>query len=430
MFIVLVEAALWPLRSRRAIHVTLALWATLMGAVVHAQPALSFDHALRLAQDRSRQLAAQDYATAAARDLAIAAGQLPDPTLTAGINNLPINGPDRFSLTRDFMTMRSIGVMQQFTRGDKREARAARYEREAEAAQVGRTLTLANLQRDTALAWLDLYYQQRIRDALIAQRDEARLQIEAADAAYRGGRGSHADVFAARTAVAQIEDRIAQADRQVATASNRLARWVGAAANQPLGAAPNTDVLSLDWARLEDHVSHHPQLELLLRQEQVARAEAEIAQTNKRSDWSAELMYSQRGPAYSNMVSINFSIPWQLDRGNRQDRELAAKLAVIDQMQAQREEATREHVTDVRGWLLQWQSNRDRLVRFDSSIVPLSAEHTHAALAAYRGGNATLSAVLEARRMEIDTVLEHIRLEMEIAGAWVQLEYLIPARRN
>ena len=404
-----------------------ALWLTFATSVVYAQPVLTFDHALRLAQDRSRQLVAQDYAATSAREMAVATAQLPDPALTAGINNLPINGPDRFSLTRDFMTMRSIGVLQQFTRGDKREARAARFDREAEAAQAGRTFALANLQRDTALAWLDRYYQERIRDALTAQRDEARLQVEAADAAYRGGRGSHPDVFSARMVVAQIEDRIVQADRQVATASNRLARWVGDAANRPLGAAPNTDVFSVDWARLEDHISHHPQLELLLRQEQVARAEVEIAQTNKRSDWSAELTYSQRGPAYSNMISVNFSIPWQLDRGNRQDRELAAKLAVIDQLQAQREEATREHVSDVRSWLLQWHGNRDRLLRYDGSIVPLSAERTRAALAAYRGGSGSLSAVLEARRMEIDTVLEHIRLETEIAAVWTQLEYLIPA---
>ena len=400
---------------------------TFVISAVYAQPALTFDQALRLAQDRSRQLVAQDYAAASAREMAVAAAQLPDPTLTAGINNLPVTGADRFSLTRDFMTMRSIGVMQQLTRSDKREARAARFAREAEATQIGRTFALANLQRDTALAWLDRYYQERIRDALTAQRDEARLQVDAADAAYRGGRGSHPDVFSARMVVAQIEDRIVQADRQVAIANNRLARWVGDAANQPLGAAPNTDVFSVDWAKLEDHVLHHPQLELLLRQEQVARAEVEIAQANKRSDWSAELMYSQRGPAYSNMISVNFSIPWQFDRGNRQDRELAAKLAVIDQLQAQREEATREHVSDVRSWLLQWHSNRDRLLRYDSSIVPLSAERTRAALAAYRGGSGSLSAVLEARRMEIDTVLEHIRLETEIAAVWAQLEYLIPA---
>ena len=33
-------------------------------------------------------------------------------------------------------------------------------------------------------------------------------------------------------------------------------------------------------------------------------------------------MYSQRGPAYSNMVSLNVSLPLPWDRKNRQDREL------------------------------------------------------------------------------------------------------------
>ncbi len=426
MFSVSVHAAPRGSSQRYALALMFALCAAFASAVA-APPVLTLDQALRVAQERSRQLVAQDYAATSAREMAVAAAQLPDPTLTAGINNLPINGADRFSLTRDFMTMRSIGVMQQFTRGDKRDARAARFEREAESAESGRTLALANLQRDAALAWLDRYYQERVRALLQTQRDEARLQIEAADAAYRGGRGAQADVFAARTAVAQIEDRISQADRQVATATSRLARWVGEAASQPLAAAPNTEVFSVDWSRLDDHVSHHPQIEVMIKQEQVARAEAEIAQANKRSDWSAELMYSQRGPAFSNMISLNFSIPWQLDRKNRQDRELGAKLALIDQLQAQREEATREHVADARTWLQQWQSNRDRLARYDNSLLPLSAERTRAALAGYRGGGASLGAVLEARRMEIDTRLERVRLEMETAGLWAQLEYLIPA---
>jgi hypothetical protein len=40
---------------------------------------------------------AQDATASAARDMAVAAGQRPDPVLKLGINNLPVNGPDRFS---------------------------------------------------------------------------------------------------------------------------------------------------------------------------------------------------------------------------------------------------------------------------------------------------------------------------------------------
>jgi outer membrane protein TolC len=407
----------------------LAPWALAMTcwmpSVAAAQaPALTLEHALQLAQQRSRQLSAQDAAATAAREMAVAAGQLPDPTLKAGINNLPVDGPDRFSLSRDFMTMRSVGVMQELTRADKRRARADRFEREAELASAARNAALAALRRDTAQAWLERHFQQRVRELLQAQRQEAALQVEAAEAGFRGGRGAQADVFAARTAVAQIDERLKQADQQVAVATTRLARWVGDAARQPLGMPP---ALSLpDAAALDARLVHHPELALMARQEAVARAEADIAERNRSADWSVELMFSQRGSAYSNMVSVNVSVPLQWDRKNRQDRDLAARLALVDQARAQREEAERVHAAEVRGWIEDWRGRRDRLAHYDSALLPLAGQRTQAALAGYRGGSGPLAAVLEARRMEIDLRIERLRLEMETAALWAQLEYLIP----
>jgi outer membrane protein TolC len=402
----------------------------LAASVAQAATALSLDDALALAQERSRALAAQGAAAIAAREMSAAAAQLPDPTLKAGINNLPIDGPDRFSLTRDFMTMRSIGVMQEFTREDKRRARSARFEREADAAEAGKALALATLRRDTAMAWLDRHFAERMRELLRVQRDEAALQIEAAEAAYRGGRGTQADVFAARSAVAQIDDRIRQAEAQVTTATTRLARWVGAVSDQTLGAAPSLDKPRIADADLESLLAHHPEIEVMSRQEAVALAEAEIARSNKRSDWSVEVMVSRRGSAYSNMVSLNVSVPLQWDPKNRQDREVAAKVALAEQMRAQREEATREHIAQTRAWLQQWRSARDRISQYDAALIPLAAERTRAAAAAYRGGGTALASVLEARRMEIDQRMERVRLEMEAAGLWAHLEYLIPAQHQ
>ena len=408
----------------------LALGIAIVSVNGYAQQALSLDRALQLAKGRSHQLTAQDTAAKASREMGIAAGQLPDPTLKLGINNLPINGPDQFNLTNDFMTMRSVGVMQEITRGDKRKARSARFNREAEVAEAGRAVALANLRRDTAMAWLDRYYQERMLDVLRTQRAEAGLQIEAADAAYRGGRGTQADVFAARSMVAQIDDRIRQTEKQIGTAKIKLARWVGDDASQALGTPPSLEAIHLDLASLENQLAHHPQITLMGKQEEVARADADVAQSNKRADWSVELMYSQRGPAYSNMVSVNVSVPLQWDQKNRQNRELSAKLAVAEQMRAQREEATREYVADTRMWLQEWQSNRERLAHYDSDLIPLSLERTRAAIAAYRGGSGQLTSVLEARRMEIDTRMDRLRLAMETAALWAQLEYLIPAEHQ
>jgi outer membrane protein TolC len=413
--------------SRPLIATALLLVATAPLRAQDASASLTLDEALRLAAEGSQQLVAQEAAAAAARDLAVAAGEGPDPTLTAGINNLPINGPDAFSLTNDFMTMRSIGLMRELTREDKRDARAARFEREAEAADIERSLAFANLRRDTALAWLDRYYRERMREVLATQRTEAALQVDAADIAYRSRLGSQSDVFAARSAVVQIDDRIAEAERDVEIATIRLARWIGDAADRPLAEPPVTEVVAVNAADLETELAHHPMIAMLAKREEVARAEAEVARANKRPDWSVAFMYSLRGSDYSDMISVNVSRPVQWRQNRRQDRELAAQLALAQQMRAERDEETRAHRAEALELLHAWQRNRERLERYTSALIPLAGERTRAAIAAYRSGTGTLEAVLGARMGEIAARLDELALEWETVQFWAELNYLIPS---
>lgn len=389
--------------------------------------ALSFDEALRIAADRSQQLVAERAAATAARELSVSAGQAPDPVLTAGIDNLPVTGDEAFSLTRDFMTMRSIGVARELTHGDKRRARSERFTREAEAAEAAGTLALADLQRGTALAWLERSYQDRARGVLLEQREQAALQIDAADVAFRSGLGSQVDVLAARLSVAKIDDRIVTNARDVEVATVELARWVGADASRPLGEAPPIDNVAVHGGDLEAALAHHPEIALMTKQEEVARAEAAVARAEKRSDWTVELEYSQRGPDYSNMMSVNFSKPLQWRERNRQDRDVAAKLALADRARAEREEAVREHVADAAALLAKWNGNHERLARYAATLVPLANARTLAATAAYRGGRGTLGAVLDARVAEVDTRLEQLILESETAAFWAELTFLVPA---
>ncbi len=386
---------------------------------------LSLDEAIRHATARSRQLDAHNAAAAAARERAVAAGQPANPVLKIGINNLPVTGADRYRLTPDFMTMRSVGVMQEITRADKLKSRAGRFEREADAALAGSAVALAQLRRDTALAWLDLLYQQRMAALLRGLLAESALQVTATDTAYSVGRGSQADSFVARSAVAHIEDRLHQSGLLVAAATTRLERWVGSSAHQTLGAAPPLAVTQLDSGTLEAHLEHHPKIQLMMRLEALAQAEVQVAQTARLSDWSVELMFSQRGPAYSNMLSVNLSIPLQWDQKNRQDREVAARLALLEQLRAEREEASRDHLAQARAWLQQWRGNQRRMENYDATLVPLAAQRTQASIAAYRGGGGTLLAALQARQAEIDVQLDRLKLEMETSSLWAQLEYLL-----
>lgn len=405
------------------IAVVIAMWVVLSAA----QTPLTLHDAQRRAVERSRAVAAKDAAISASREMAVAAAQLPDPMAKLQLNNLPINGEDRFSLTRDFMTMRSIGVMQEFTRAEKRQARAERFERDAEKSLAERTANVATIQRDTAIAWLDRYYAQAMLDVVGEQSRQAHLEIEAAGSAYRAGRGNLADVLAARSALTTLEDRASDLERRVRAAKIALARWVGGdAAEAPLAGQPAIDTITLDPRTLDLDLAHHPDIAVLTKQEEVAAAEVRIARANKKPDWSLEFMYSQRGPAYSNMISIGVSVPLQWDQKNRQDREVAAKLAMVEQARAEREDMLRAHTAEVRAMIAEWQNARERITRYERELVPLATERTQATLAAYRGAKSSITDVLLARRNEIEVRMQALQLETDRARLWAQLNFLLP----
>ena len=412
------------MQFHRIITSLIVLWAVVAPSVAADAP-LTLAEAQRRGVERSLQLVAQDAAVTASRHMAVAAAQLPDPMLRAGIDNLPVTGPDRFSLGNDFMTMRRIGVMQELTRGEKRRLRSERFTLEAEKSLAEKTGTIAAIQRDTALAWLDRYYAEAMARVIGEQMGESRLEIEAAESAYRAGRGNQADVFGARSALSALEDRASDYRRRVSAAKVALARWVGEAAQSPLAGSPRIDAIHFHQD-LRAALESHPMIAMLARQEEIAASEANLARANKKADWSVELMYQNRGSQFSDMVSIGVSVPLQWDQKNRQDQELAAKLAMLEQARAQREDALRAHIAEVQAMIVEWESDRERRGRYERELVPLARERSDAALAAYRGGKSSLMDVLAARRNEIDVRMQALQLEMETARMWAQLNFLVP----
>jgi len=415
--------------TRAALASVALIAATLLPSLSCAQSSLTLDEAQRIAVQRSRQLTAQEASVTAAREMAAAAGQLPDPTLRFGLDSLPVTsspGVQAFSTTQDSFTMLRVGVIQEFTRTEKRKLRTERGERDAERGLAEKTLTLTNIKRDTALAWFDRFYLERMRAAITAQAAEPELEIQGAEAAYRAGRGSQADIFAARASRAMLDDRLSELDRRSLNAQAMLARWIGDAASAPLTGQPSIETVPLRAHALEADLADHPMVAVLKQQVALAQTEVQLAKASKQADWSVEVSYGARGPAYSNLLSVGVSVPVQWDQKNRQDREVSAKMAMVEQAKALEEDALRSHVAEVRTMLNEWDSGRERLKRYQGDLLPLAKSRTEASLAAYRGGKSELSAVLAARRNEIDVRLQALQLEMDTARAWSQLAFLVP----
>jgi outer membrane protein TolC len=388
-------------------------------------PPLALDEALRLASDRSAQIAAQRSAIDSAQQASVSARQLPDPKLFFGVENLPVNTSESFSLTQDFMTMRKIGLMQDFPRSEKRDLKGKLAEQVAAREQSMLGDVQLALRRDVAGAWIERYFAQRMAAVVDEQIAEVQLQADAMQAGLASGKAQPAELLAVQLNLQALQDKRADFDKQGTRAKVMLSRWLGDAAARPLApfALP---AVPTDRGALADHLVHHPHLQSLEHQVQAAQADASLAQASVKPDWSLEFAYAQRGPSFSNMISVQVTVDLPLFRHNRQNRDIASKVALIEQARDLKEEALRQHLSEERAAWVDWDSATARLQRFDDSLLPLSHERTQAALAAYRGGRSDLAPVLQARRDELDIKLQSVQLAADQARAYAQLLYFLP----
>jgi outer membrane protein TolC len=402
----------------------------LSGSALAQQP-LGLEQALSLAEARSAQLAAQRAAAEAAGALVPAAGENPDPKLVVGIENVPAEGGDRWSLSADFMTMKRVGVMQDFVRGEKRELRETRAAAEARREAAVLDMQRADLRREVATAWLERHYAERSQALLQALAREAELQMQVATAEVGAGKATLAEGIAARALRATLLDRRQEAEQRARRAAAMLMRWLGDDASRPLGAAPNVRELHVHHTgQLEANLEEHPHLAMFAPMEAAAEADMRLAAAAKKPDWSLELSYAQRGSAYSDMVSLMFRMELPIFASRRQDPVTASKLKLLEQVRAQAEDAKRRHIAEIRASLSDWEIALARLERHEKELVPLAEERAKAALSGYEGARADLATTLEARRGVIEARLAALNAELELARAWAQLAYLLPERRS
>jgi outer membrane protein TolC len=385
---------------------------------------LSLAEALKIAVGRSQQIVSQRAMVDAAREMSVSGGELPDPKLKLGVENVPTDGTDAWSLTRDFMTMSKIGIMQEFPRAEKRRLRSERAQRDAERGTVAVESTTLAVERDAATAWLARRYAAEAERVIAAQIGEAELAVTTATAAYRAGKAPQSELIAAQSMAIELRNRATEAAAQTRRAQIALARWVGGDAERPPGEAPDLARLP-DDARLAD-LDSQPEVRLAQAQESVAATEAELAGQAKKPDWSAEVSYAVRGSPYSNMVSLMFTIDLPWSPGTRQDREHAAKLRERDAARAMLEDARRMRAAEVQSMQVEWQSARAQARRIREELLPLTVQRREAALAAYRGGTGPLAAVLDARRAELEAELALVNQDQAVAKAWAFLNFVVP----
>jgi outer membrane protein TolC len=320
----------------------------------------------------------------------------PDPQLQFGLMNrsLPGLGP------MDPLGMTQLQVMQMLPTAGKLGLAGASAEARSLGARARATDLRWEVRSQVAAAFYDVYRTERAIEIALATRRLMEDVAATADAMYRVGETSQADVLKARVEVARISEEIVamRAMRLVGLArlSGLLDQPVDSAAPPArLPSFPET-LASLD-ALTREAALVRPMVRAGEADERAAAADQRRAWREIWPDMQVGLQYGQRagssGVERMGSLMVGASLP--IFAGSRQFRmrdEAGAMHAMAQADLAAMRAETRARIAEVH---TEWLRARNLQALYRSTILPQARAAVTASIAAYRVGGVNLMTLLD-----------------------------------
>jgi cobalt-zinc-cadmium efflux system outer membrane protein len=388
-----------------------------------AIPVLSLDEAVRLSLVDQPILSGHEAVINANERQAVSAAQLPDPKLSGGLKELPVDTSEAFSLRRDNFTEFTVGLSQELPRADKRRLKGERKQLDAETERAALNSDRRAIRRDASLAWLDVYESEQGLTLAQQLTAEAALQVQSLEKDYANGKASQADWSAAKVEAGLVQDKEHDWLHHAQRTRAGLARWIGGDdAQRPLAGALSLLSPPNALPELMAAVDHHPVIDGLDTQIEASANDIALARQAYKPDFSVEGYVAYR-PGFSDFVGIQVSVGLPYFTKNRQDPELAAAFERSRASKDRKRDLLRELHARVGQDYLDWHHYRERVGEFDTAIIPNARRRIEEARGAYQAGRGSFDAVLLARRSLLDIQLQRLALAVEAARAQVRLQY-------
>lgn len=358
---------------------------------------------------------------------AVVAGQLPDPTLRVGVANYPIQSG---GFSTEGMTQAQLGYRQSFPSGDSREFSTLKFESLSLEMSENAGARQRDILGQVRSHWLDAYYWQQARSMVMEKRPFFSDLVEITRSWYAVGRKTQQDVLRAELELNRIDDRLIEIDRHYSQAVAALAQWTGPAATRPIAhKLPDWESLPA-LATLQSNLQTHPVLLAAGARVNAQDARVSAAEENKKPGWSIDVGYGYRegeltnGEPRSDFISVAVTTELPFFRKNRQDWALAAALSERSVAEYELEQLRRRLSSELDAAYAHWHDLDRRAALYESSILVLSADHAQAALLAYQSDTGDFADVMRGYIDELNTRLDHLRLQIERAQSYAVLANL------
>lgn len=378
------------------------------------------------------------------------AGARPDPMFMAGVQNYTL-GVLAFS---DFMTMKMIGISQTFPFPGKLSFQTRAATDEVRAARAALDAARLDVAARVKEAYYDLAFADRALD--IVRRNQTVLTnlISVSEARYTTGMGTQADVLRARTETANLENAASAIEEHRRAALARLNAVLDRPSDTPvespvipmriaraavadsaaqvhfasgaLGArAADSPLLPLDSLQALA-VANSPMVEEHVARIAAQRARVALARKAHLPDVSVSLDYAQR-QGFHDMVSATISVPIPLQKGRKQDAEVAEAVADLTALEAEHHQLVNTLNADVARQVSDLERARTALALAKRAILPQAQATLASSTASYQVGRLDFAAVMDAQASVFNTETTYYQSLTDFATSLAELERTVGA---
>lgn len=451
--------------DKHKFHVSLiAVFLTLAVFYVSAEQAkgldknviLSFENAIKTAQNNDPWLTGNVHKQRAIEAMSRAVKTRPDPKVSIGFANLPVNG---FDFGQEGMTQAKVGISQVFPRGDTLVLKSQQLQTQSEAFPFQRKNRKSQVAVTVGSLWLDIYkVQQSI--ALIEKNRSLFIQlVDVAKVSYSSalGKTRQQDIIRAQLELTRLEDRLSLLAQQQSRYEGILSQWLShyspdknsrkksikvtdfsletLVLSQQL---PEVELLNNDlvnkrsWSKpmvLVEYFSNHPAVLALEKQINATKGGINLAQQKYQPEWGVNASYGYRaddamGNSRADLFSVGITFDVPLFTGNRQDQELQSAIS-------ETEAAKTDKVLLLRQLLGAYSSAKGRLLRlkerqnlYTTRLLPQIHDQAEASLSAYTNDDGDFSEVVRSRIAVLNSEIDALTLNVEEQKIRLELNYL------
>ena len=416
---------------------------------------LSFDMAIKTAQKNDPWLTGNIHKQKALESMSIAVSTLPDPKISIGLANLPIDG---FDFGQEAMTQAKIGIAQMLPRGDTLDIKSQQLKIQSEAFPFQRQDREAKVAVTVGSLWLDAYRVQQSIALIEKNRSLFEQLADIAEASYSSalGKTRQQDIVRAQLELTRLEDRLEKLGQQKNRYEGMLLQWLSklSTAKDSIETSlynelslhdivlsqqiPQIDLLNnnvvntKNWLKPEaliHYFTNHPSVVAIEKKVSATKTGIELAEQKYEPEWGLSASYGYRaddpmGRSRADLFSVGVTFDLPIFTENRQDKEVQSAILKTEAVKTEKLLLLRKLLGSYSSAKGRLQRLKDRQNLYKSKLLPQIHDQAEASLTAYTNDDGDFAEVVRSRIAVLNAEIDELTIDVEEQKLNLELNYL------